>query len=276
MKPCRQGIDLSRRAVLVLGASALGTKMSFGQNVMNQPVVLGQVYLSFYAVTGAVVHEVLERLGHTVEVREGPHEQIFPLLGQGVIDVMAAAWLPEGHAAYWARYGTNAIEVAKLYDGARFFLGVPDYVPEHEVSSIADLARPNIAAKMTKLIQGIGLGATITTDAQKAVADYGLDKLGYSLARGVDKRLQPRRRRTTLDRVSDLGAAILESGRQTSTPEGSTRSPWRHEPRLLGGAPTAICSSTTADAKGSVAHRAQPRRRHGDGLGRERREEDAA
>jgi glycine betaine/proline transport system substrate-binding protein len=185
MKPCRQGIDLSRRAVLVLGASALGTKMSFGQNVMNQPVVLGQVYLSFYAVTGAVVHEVLERLGHTVEVREGPHEQIFPLLGQGVIDVMAAAWLPEGHAAYWARYGTNAIEVAKLYDGAHFFLGVPDYVPEHEVSSIADLARPNVAAKMTKLIQGIGLGATITTDAQKAVADYGLDRLGYSLGPGT-------------------------------------------------------------------------------------------
>jgi glycine betaine/proline transport system substrate-binding protein len=185
MKPRQEGIDLSRRAVLVLGASALGTKMSFGQNVMNQPVVLGQVYLSFYAVTGAVVQEVLERLGHTVEVREGPHEQIFPLLGQSVIDVMAAAWLPEGHATYWARYGTNAIEVAKLYDGAHFFLGVPDYVPEHEVSSIADLARPSVAAKMTKLIQGIGLGATITTDAQKAVADYGLDRLGYSLRPGT-------------------------------------------------------------------------------------------
>jgi glycine betaine/proline transport system substrate-binding protein len=54
---------------------------------------------------------------------------------------MAAARLPEGHAAYWARYGTNAIEVAKLYDGAHFFLGIPDYVPEHEVTSIADLAQ---------------------------------------------------------------------------------------------------------------------------------------
>jgi glycine betaine/proline transport system substrate-binding protein len=158
--------------------------MSLGQD-MAKPIVLGQVYLSFYAVTGAVVHKVLERLGHRVEVREGPHEQIFPLLGQGVIDVMAAAWLPEGHAVYWARYGTNAIEVAKLYDGAHFFLGVPDYVPESEVSAIADLAQPNVAGKMTKLIQGIGLGATITTDAQKAVADYGLDKLGYSLRPGT-------------------------------------------------------------------------------------------
>ncbi len=58
--------------------------MSFGQDVAK-PIVLGQVYLSFDAVTGAVLHEVLERLGHRVEVREGPHEQVFPLLGQGVI-----------------------------------------------------------------------------------------------------------------------------------------------------------------------------------------------
>ena len=76
-------ISLSRRAFLALGASALGAKVSFAQNETTRPVVLGQVYLSFYAVTGAVVHEVLERLGHTVEVREGPREQIFPLLGEG-------------------------------------------------------------------------------------------------------------------------------------------------------------------------------------------------
>jgi glycine betaine/proline transport system substrate-binding protein len=147
--------------------------------------VLGQVSLSFYAVTGAVVHEVLERLGHSVEVRQGPHEEMFPLLGQGAIDLMAAAWLPEGHAAYWARYGTRAEEVAKLYDGARFFWAVPDYVPVREIASIADLAKPSVVERMTKLIQGIGTGATITTVSQKAVAEYGLGALGYSLRPGT-------------------------------------------------------------------------------------------
>ena len=177
--------SLPRRSFLVAGASAIVGVRVWAQTGGYRPVVLGQVQLSFYAVTGAVVHEVLERLGHSVEVRQGPHEEMFPLLGQGAIDLMAAAWLPEGHAAYWARYGVNAEEVAKLYDGARFFWAVPDYVPESEVTSIADLAKPSVAQRMTKLIQGIGPGATITTVSQKAVGEYGLDALGYSLRPGT-------------------------------------------------------------------------------------------
>ncbi|NML59803.1 glycine/betaine ABC transporter substrate-binding protein [Massilia sp. RP-1-19] len=174
-----------RRTILLAGASALASGSVWGQTSTKPPIVLGQVSLSFYAVTGAVVHEVLERLGHSVEVRQGPHEQMFPLLAEGALDLMAAAWLPEGHGAYWARYGGGAEEVAKLYDGARFFWGVPDYVPEDQVKSIADLAKPAVAGRMTKLIQGIGTGAAITTLSQKAVGDYGLDALGYSFRPGT-------------------------------------------------------------------------------------------
>ena len=152
---------------------------------MNRPITLGQVSLSFYAVTGAVVIEVLERLGHRVQVRTGPHEEIFPLLGRGALDLMAAAWLPEGHGEYWAKYGAEAAEVARLYDGARFFWGVPDYVPKDEVASIADLAKPHVAARMTRTIQGIGPGATITTLSQKTLSDYGLDTAGYSFRPGT-------------------------------------------------------------------------------------------
>ncbi len=172
---------LGSPAVLLL--SLTGTSRVYAQE--KRPIVLGQVSLSFYAVTGAVVHEVLERLGYSVEVKQGPHEQMFPLLGQGEIDLMAAAWLPEGHATYWSKYGSSADEVAKLYEGARFFWAVPDYVPQSEVASIADLSKPSVAQHMTKLIQGIGTGATITTVSMKAVGDYGLDALGYSFRPGT-------------------------------------------------------------------------------------------
>ncbi len=149
------------------------------------PVVLGNVSLSFYAVTGAVVAAVLERLGHRVEIVDGSHEQIFPLLGNDSIDLLAAAWLPEGHAAYWSRHGTKAEEVTTLYEGARFFWAVPAYVPATEVSSIADLARPEVAARMTRTIQGIGDGAAISTLSRHAIDRYGLAAPGYEFRPGT-------------------------------------------------------------------------------------------
>jgi glycine betaine/proline transport system substrate-binding protein len=62
---------------------------------------------------------------------------------------------------------------------------VPSYVPASGVASIADLAKPSVAARMTRLIQGIGPGATITTVSQRAVAEYGLAPLGYQLRPGT-------------------------------------------------------------------------------------------
>jgi glycine betaine/proline transport system substrate-binding protein len=178
----------SRRRVLLAlagAAAALTGGKAWARSQAPGRIVLGQVGLSFYAVTGAVIQQVLERLGHTVVVRQGPHEEMFPLLAEGALDLMAAAWLPEGHAAYWSRYGGGAEEVAKLYDGARFFWAVPDYVPAGEVNTIADLAKPAVAARMEKAMQGIGAGAAITTLSQKAIAAYGLDAAGYSLRPGT-------------------------------------------------------------------------------------------
>jgi glycine betaine/proline transport system substrate-binding protein len=176
-------VSLTKRLLLIAGAGAMVGATAWGQSPSMRPVVLGQVSLSFYAVTGAVVQEVLERLGHRVEVRQGPHQEIFPLLADRQVDLMAAVWLPEGHSEYWQRYGSEAQEVARLYEGARFFWAVPSYV--HEVGSIQDLAKPSVAARMMTLIQGIGTGATITIVSRKAIDEYSLSPLGYSLRAGT-------------------------------------------------------------------------------------------
>lgn len=175
--------QISRRLALLAGALT-ASAWARGQTAPLQPVVLGQVSLSFYAVTGAVVQELLERLGHPVELRTGAHDEMFPLLGQGGIDLMAAAWLPQGHAAYWSRYGAEALEVAQLYGGAHFFWAVPDYVPASAVSAIEDLATPEVARRMARRIQSIGVAAAITTVSQNALRAYGLDTVGYELRPG--------------------------------------------------------------------------------------------
>lgn len=168
---------------MALGAAAAVAPVQ--AQTTQPPVVLGQVGLSFYAVTGAVIQDVLERLGHPVEVREGAHEVIFPLLGRGEVDLLAAAWLPKGHAAYWERYGDQAIQLAVLYDDARFFWGVPDYVPADLVRSVEDLAKPEVAGRMERTIQGIGPGAGITVFSLQMMKAYGLEQAGYTFRTGT-------------------------------------------------------------------------------------------
>lgn len=97
-------------------------------------VVIGQIGLSFYQVKGALIQIFLENMGYVVEVKEGLHEQMFPLLDSGEIDLLVAAWLPETHANYWKEVEDKAISLTTLYKDAFFFWAVPDYIPETEVS----------------------------------------------------------------------------------------------------------------------------------------------
>lgn len=147
-------------------------------------MVLGQIDLSFYAVTGAVTQQLLEKLGHPVEVRRGTHEEIFALLGRGEVDLLAAAWLPGTHGAYWSRYADRAVELATLYDNARLYWAVPEYVPEQAVKSVEDLVKPEVAVRMTKTIQGIGSGSGLMMASRKMMVEYGLEKAGYTLRPG--------------------------------------------------------------------------------------------
>ena len=175
---------MRRRSMLLATGAMLTAGLAPTARSAIAPVVLGNVSLSFYSVTGAVVAEVLKRLGHQLELREGSHEEIFPQLANGSIDLMAAAWLPEGHGEYWARYGAQAQEVAVLYDGARFFWGVPDYITP-EVESIADLARADVVSRMSLRIQGIGAGAAISMRSRQVIAAYGLGQKGYTWRSGT-------------------------------------------------------------------------------------------
>ncbi|MBX5088372.1 glycine/betaine ABC transporter substrate-binding protein [Rhizobium lentis] len=197
--------------------------------------------LSFYAVTGAVVAEVLRRLGHSVKVRVGPHEKMFPMLAAGEIDLMAAAWLPEGHAQYWSQYGDAATQVATLYGDARFFWAVPSYVPADEVASIADLAKPSVASRMTRNIQGIGAGAAISRLSEQVLDLYQLRASGYSFRPGSQS-----------DWISAYKQAVAER-RWVIFPtwapqylnEGQLLRPLADPKRTLGGANNAVLVAPT-------------------------------
>ena len=165
----------------LIPATALAALLTTPALAQDRTVNLGQVGLSFYAVVGGVVQEVLEERGYTVNVTEGPHAEIFPMLGEGEVDILAAAWLPGGHGVLYAPVEDVTFQIAPIYEEATFFWVVPSYVPEDMVASIADLADLEVAEQMPDQIISLPEATGLTTGGRRVMEAYGLGDAGYEL-----------------------------------------------------------------------------------------------
>ncbi len=154
--------------------------MASAERRSSDALVYGRIDESFHQVAAAVVEEVLLRLGHAVDVVEGPHPEMYPQLAAGEMDLFADAWLPGGHEVYWEQVKDTAVEAAVLYEGCMFYWAVPAYIPEDLVSSLEDLAKPEVAQRMTTLtVQGTTPGAGLTMRSEKLIESYGLATVGW-------------------------------------------------------------------------------------------------
>ncbi|AWM85457.1 glycine betaine ABC transporter substrate-binding protein [Microvirga sp. 17 mud 1-3] len=105
-------------------------------------------------------------------------------VAKGDIDAMMMAWLPETHKDYWKRVGDKAVTLGVLYTDAKLGWVVPNYVPEDQVASISDLAKPEVKEKLNGKIQGIDPGAGLTRLSKEALKTYDLS--GYDLTTASD------------------------------------------------------------------------------------------
>ena len=151
---------------------------------MSRHFVVGNIALTFHAAAAAVVKIVLEERGYVADEREAAHEDMFALLARGDVDVLVAAWLPASHGKYFDPLHTDVLRLGVLYRPYCIW-GVPEYVSEDEVSSIADLARPEIARTFRPLIQGIGEGAGISRFSRAIIEQYELAPLGFHFKSGT-------------------------------------------------------------------------------------------
>ena len=103
-------------------------------------------------------------------------------VAKGDIDLMMMAWLPETHKDYWARVGNKAVQLGVLYTDAKLGWVVPSYVPEDQVSSIADLAKEDVQKKLGGKVQGIDPGAGLTRLSKEALKTYDLDDYNLTTA----------------------------------------------------------------------------------------------
>lgn len=146
-----------------------------------EPLVLGRLAESFHQVVASVVAEVLTRLGHSVVVVDGLHEEMYAKLGRGELDLFADSWLPHSQGMFWEPIKDRAVEVGELFTGARYFWAVPCHVAAHEVTELSDLAHPDVIAEMASLeIVGAPAQSGLSRWSEKALAAYGLAEAGWT------------------------------------------------------------------------------------------------
>jgi glycine betaine/proline transport system substrate-binding protein len=151
-------------------------------------IKLGVTDLSFHHMTAALVTQVLQDMGFTVQREYAPHQENFIHLKQGEVDLLSSAWLPSSHGMYKADV-EEVISVTEL--GLHYqpyaLWGVPDYVPAYAVNEVSDLLKPDVTASMNMHIQGINPGAGITRFSIQMMKEYGLSDAGYTFSPGTEK-----------------------------------------------------------------------------------------
>src|SRR5580704_10324998 len=171
-------------AALVALVSLSAPQISLGAEMDPSPLVRTRINETFYQATAALVVDVLTEMGHSVKVVDGTHTSAYGAIKDGSADLCVGFWLPTGHERAWSQLKDSVVELSTLYEGARFFWAVPSYVPESEVSSIEDLTKPAVSARMARTIRALSLDTTITTESADAIGAYGLDNAGYHVVPG--------------------------------------------------------------------------------------------
>ncbi|MDZ7752277.1 MAG: glycine betaine ABC transporter substrate-binding protein [Gammaproteobacteria bacterium] len=116
-----------------------------------------------------------EKMDYEVELLQTDIAPQYQGLATGGIDIMLMSWQPGTHADYVTKMGDKIVNLGLLYTHARLGWVVPAYVPESEVSSIADLKKPAVRDRLDETITGIDPGAGLTRLSKQAIEDYGLD-----------------------------------------------------------------------------------------------------
>ena len=162
---------IAKVAVSAVAALSLGV----GSASAAEPIKMAITDWADVLATANVAKYVLEtKLNQPVKFVNADIGIQFEGVARDDLDIMVGGWLPVTHAVYYAKYKNDMDDVGIIYTGGKNGWAVPDYVPKSELSSIADLSKPDVKSKLDGTIQGIGPGAGLMQASEKTVQAYGL------------------------------------------------------------------------------------------------------
>jgi len=162
--------------VVMISFTALSSCNSAKENKEESESVKPEevtIYYSNWAETIAmtkVTEMALQEVGIKVKSFLLGPGAMYASLAKGEGDIFLESWLPQTHADYWEKFGDKLDKVSTSFDNASTGLVVPEYV---DINSIEELNEHK--EKFNGKIIGIGSGAGVHKDTEKAIEEYNLD-----------------------------------------------------------------------------------------------------
>lgn len=167
------GNTLRKSLTKKLMVVALGT--SFATAAAAEPVKMAVTNWADVLAVANVAKYVMEtKLNQPVQFVQAAIGIQYQGVARGDLDIMVGGWLPVTHADYYARYKNDMDDVGIIYKGGKNGWAVPAYIPESELSSIADLSKPNVKSKLNGIVQGIEPGGGLMRASEKTLQAYNL------------------------------------------------------------------------------------------------------
>ncbi|HET8727683.1 MAG TPA: glycine betaine ABC transporter substrate-binding protein [Alphaproteobacteria bacterium] len=142
----------------------------------NKSVEIGWTAWSDAEAVTNIAQQIIEaELGYDVELTLADIALQYQGVSSGDLDLMMMAWLPGTHADYYEDVAGEVVDLGPIYMQAKLGWVVPSYVPEDQISSIADLQSDEVREMLGGQIQGIDPGAGLMRLSEEAIETYGLD-----------------------------------------------------------------------------------------------------
>ncbi|MFP4113947.1 MAG: glycine betaine ABC transporter substrate-binding protein [Spirochaetota bacterium] len=123
-----------------------------------------------------------EEMDYDVTITAADVGPAYASVAGGDQDAFMEAWLPTLHASYMDEYGDDLVDLGVVFQGTQNGLVVPTYMIDDGVTTVSDLADPEVVDQLDGRITGIdaGAGIMITTE-EDVMPAYGLDEAGLEL-----------------------------------------------------------------------------------------------
>ncbi len=171
------------RTIAIVLVALVATTTLFAEGGQEAPQEVKLTYVNWeegVAWTHFLATILEDEMGYEASLTAADVGPGYAAVAAGDQDFFMEAWLPNLHTQYVE--GTDIVEVSTIYEDAVVGLIVPQYMADDGVTTISDLAKPEVVEKLDGQITGIDAGAGMMIQTQEVIVpSYGLDDAGLEV-----------------------------------------------------------------------------------------------